>query len=85
MEQLIAVLIPVLLLAIVIKVLTTPIKWIFKLLCHAAMGFVCLFLLNQFTVYTGITFELTPVTCLVSGIGGVPGVVVLALMQLYGL
>ena len=48
------------------------------------MGFVCLFLLNQLSGYTGIVFELSPTNCLISGIGGVPGVVLLTLMQLFG-
>lgn len=84
MEQLITVLIPVVLLAIAIKILTTPIRWILKLAVHVGMGFVCLFLLNQLSGYTGIVFELSPTNCLISGIGGVPGVVLLTLMQLFG-
>ena len=67
--------------ALLVKVLSAPIRWIFKMLLNAVLGFVVLFLFNFFGDYVGLIIPITTVSALVTGIFGVPGVIVLALLQ----
>lgn len=67
-----------------IKLLTTPMKWIFKLLLHALIGLVLLFVVN----FVGGFFDLylvpmTPLNYLLAGIFGIPGVIVLIVLNLF--
>ncbi len=63
------------------KLLKTPIKWAFKLLIHAASGFIALWVLNLFGGLVGLTIEITWVSAIVVGILGLPGVIILLLAQ----
>ena len=67
--------------ALLVKVLSAPIRWIFKMLLNAVLGFVVLFLFNFFGDYIGLSIPINTVSALVTGIFGVPGVIVLALLQ----
>lgn len=67
--------------ALLVKVLSAPIRWIFKMLLNAVLGFVVLFLFNFFGDYIGLSIPITTVSALITGIFGVPGVIVLALLQ----
>ena len=82
MEGLLALVMPAALLGVVIYVLLTPIKLGWKLLVHGLCGFLCLWLLNCISPFTGIVFAINPVTVLVAGLLGVPGVLVLTVIQL---
>ena len=62
---------------VLVKILTAPIKWIFKLLLNAVTGFLLLFLVNYFGASLGVYLEPTLVNCLVSGFIGIPGVLIL--------
>ena len=64
-----------------IKLLKNPIKLAFKLLLHAVGGFVMLFLVNFFGSYLGISLEMSWLNAIVSGVLGVPGVVILLLFK----
>ena len=52
-----------------------------KLLLHAVGGFVMLFLVNFFGSYLGISLEMSWLNAIVSGVLGVPGVVILLLFK----
>ena len=52
-----------------------------KLLLHAVGGFVMLFLVNFFGSYLGISLEMSWLNAIVSGLLGVPGVVILLLFK----
>ena len=65
-----------------IKLLGSGIKFIFKLLLNAILGWITLFLVNILLSFFGIAIPVTFVTAVIAGVFGVPGVVVLLVLQL---
>ncbi len=63
------------------RLIKLPLKWAFKLLLHALAGFVLLFLLNFFGSYLDISLEMSWLNAIVSGVLGVPGVVILLIFK----
>lgn len=82
MENIITFAIPILLGILVLKILFTPMKWAVKLAMHALCGFVCLWLLNSVSGFTGLELPINAVTTLVSGVFGVPGIALIALLEI---
>lgn len=80
-SQIISITVPILLLALVLTILTKPIKFIFKLLINTGLGFVCLFVLNMLSGSTGIVFETNVITASIVGILGIPGVIILLIFH----
>jgi inhibitor of the pro-sigma K processing machinery len=76
-----AVVICVILVVLVFKLLKTPLKWAFKLLLNAIGGFIALVILNFFGAIFGLTLPINLVNCLVTGILGLPGVILLLLVK----
>lgn len=76
-----AVVICVLLVVLLFKLLRTPLKWAFKLLLNAVGGFIALVILNFFGAIFGLSLTINLVNCLVAGILGLPGVVLLLLLK----
>ena len=66
-----------------LKLLLKPIKFIFKFLINTALGFVLLWLVNFFGDPLGISVALNFTNALVVGFMGVPGVILLVLLQLF--
>ena len=66
-----------------LKLLLKPIKFVFKLLINTALGFVLLWLVNFFGDPLGISIGLTFINALVVGFMGVPGVILLVLLELF--
>ena len=83
MEKIVALAIPVIFSFLLVSILIKPIKLIFKLLINTGFGFICLFLLNLLSDYTGVVFSLNFVTAAIVGILGLPGIVMLLVYQLY--
>lgn len=83
LENFVTVAIPVIGILIIMKILSTPIRWFWKLLCHVGCGFGCLFVLNLFSGYTGIVFPLNLGTAAISGFLGAPGVLLLVAAQYF--
>lgn len=81
MENFATLLVPILLIFIFIRMIMLPIKLIWKLLLNSICGFACLWLLNSITGFTGIWFPINAVTALVAGFLGLPGIGLLALVQ----
>lgn len=71
----------VVLLVLLVKVLAAPIRLIFKLAVNAALGFLILFVVNFFGDFVGIGVTVNLFTALIAGVLGVPGVVLLVLLQ----
>ena len=69
------------LLLAVLKIFSAPLRWAVKLLLHALVGFAALFLLNFFGASLGISLELTWFNAIVTGVLGVPGVLLLLIFQ----
>lgn len=80
METFVTLLIPALLALVLVRLLLMPMKLVFKLLVHSGCGFVCLWLLNSISAFTGILFPINAVTVLTAGILGLPGIGLLALL-----
>ena len=81
MENFAAILIPMLLLGALLRVLVMPIRWFWKLFVNSACGFVCLWLLNSVSGFTGLYFPINGITALVAGFLGLPGIGLLAILQ----
>ena len=71
----------VLLLILFVKIIRLPLQLLFKLILHAAVGFVALFLFNYLGSYIGVTLEITVFRAVVTGVLGVPGVILLLLFK----
>lgn len=69
------------LILIMIKILTSPIKLVFKLLANAVSGYILLWFVNLLGSVVGLAIPYTWITVLVSGVFGMPGVVVLLLFR----
>ena len=62
--------------------LLVPFKGILKLLLNALIGGVVLVLLNLFGSNWGIHIGVNPITALVTGFLGIPGVILILLLQI---
>ena len=82
MENIVTLLIPVLLGILLIRMLLLPLKLVFKLALHSVSGFVCLWLLNTVSGFTGICLPVNMITVLIAGILGIPGISLIALLEI---
>jgi inhibitor of the pro-sigma K processing machinery len=64
-----------------VKLFTTPLKLLFKLVFSTLLGFLALFLVNLTSAYTGLSLGLNLLNALVIGILGLPGLVLLLLLK----
>lgn len=80
METFVTLLIPAVLAIVLVRLLLMPLKLGFKIAIHCACGFVCLWLLNSVSGFTGIFFPINAITVLVSGVLGLPGIAILAVL-----
>jgi inhibitor of the pro-sigma K processing machinery len=81
MENILALIVPVLIAIFVIKLLLSQVKLIWKLAVNSISGFICLWLLNLASGLTGIVFEINFITALVVGFLGIPGILLLLVFQ----
>ena len=82
MENILALIIPVLIAVLVFKLLFSQVKLIWKIAVNSISGFICLWLLNLASGFTGILLPINFVSCLLTGALGVPGIILLVLGQL---
>ena len=64
------------------KMLMKPFKWILKLLCNALVGGLLLILFNVVGSQFDFIININPVTSLIAGFLGVPGVILLVFLNL---
>lgn len=83
MQSLLSAIIPIVGILILVKILSAPLRWAVKLVCHVLCGFGCLILLNACSSITGIVFPINLVTAAISGILGAPGVLLLLAAQFF--
>ena len=81
MELIVTALIPALLGILAIRLMVMPMQWVFRLLIHALGGFLCLWILNTVSGYTGVYIPMNAVTAAVAGFGGIPGIGLLAFIE----
>ena len=83
MENFAAIFITALLILGLLRLIALPIRWSVKILLNSACGFLCLFLLNTISGFTGIYFPINYVTVVIAGFLGLPGIGALALVQFF--
>ena len=83
MESFSAILIPALILCALVRLMALPIRWFWKVSINSACGFLCLWLLNSVATFTGLYFPVNAITVIIAGFLGLPGIGVLALVQLF--
>ena len=80
MEKLVTLLIPALLAVSLVRLLLLPLRFGLKLALHSGCGFLCLWLLNSISAFTGILFPVNAVTVLTAGFLGLPGIGIMAML-----
>lgn len=70
-----------LLLILFFKIIAKPIKWILKLLLNALLGLVILVVVNFFGAFIGLKITVGWLSAIVAGVLGLPGVVLLLLIE----
>ena len=83
MEKFAAIAITALLIFGLLRLIALPLRWGIKLLLNSACGFICLFLLNSISGFTGVYFPINYVTVIIAGFLGLPGIGAMALMQYF--
>ena len=64
------------------KILVVPVRILTKLIINGIVGRITLLIVNLVGGLIGISIAITPVTALIAGFLGVPGVVLLLIIQL---
>lgn len=81
MENFVSILIPLLLVCILLRLMLAPLHWMWKIFLNSCCGFLCLWLLNTISGFTGLHFPINIVTAAVAGFLGLPGIAILAILQ----
>lgn len=71
----------VLFIVLFFALLSKPIKWIFKLLINAVFGFIILFIVNYLGAYIGLQISVGWLSAIITGVFGVPGIILLILIE----
>ncbi len=66
-----------------VMLFSKPLGKMVKLLLHAVLGFVLLFALNVFVPVPALHLEIDLSNCIVAGVGGVPGILLLLICQYF--
>ena len=82
MENFVTLLIPAFLSVVLIRMLLLPMKFLCRLALHSGCGFLCLWLLNTVSGITGIYLPVNAITVLIAGLLGVPGIGLIALLEI---
>ena len=69
------------LLSLSFRLLKKPLAWVLKFLLHAAMGYAFLFFFNFVGAWVGVSLGLNWINAAVTGVLGVPGVILLLLVK----
>ena len=65
------------------KIFLMPLKLVFKLIYNGVIGGIMLYVINLIGSHFGFALALNPITALVAGFLGIPGVVLLILVKLF--
>lgn len=68
---------------IILFLLLKIFKWPLKILLNGIFGVVLLYIVNLIGANFGITIGINPITALIAGILGIPGVAALVIFQLF--
>ncbi len=67
---------------VLLKIIAAHIKLIFKILLNALTGCLLLFLANFISGFFTFTIPVNLISCLISGVFGIPGVIFLVIFKL---
>ena len=81
MENFAPILLSILVVFCLLRLIALPIRWGWKIFVNSACGFLCLFLLNSISGFTGIYFPINYVTVAIAGFLGLPGIGAMALLH----
>ena len=85
MNYLTMILVAIIVLLVAKFVLNLNVRRIIELAINIVLGILILWLLNKFGGGLGISIPITVITALVVGILGIPGVIILVLLNLIGI
>lgn len=71
------------LLLILGRILLMPLRLVWRLVYNGVVGGVMLWLLNLVGGHFGFTIAINPITALVAGFLGIPGVIILVLFKIF--
>lgn len=83
MESFLPLFILALLGVLLLRLLFVPMGLLLKLLTHSGCGFLCLWLLNTASGFTGVFIPVNAVTATMAGFFGLPGIALLTLLELW--
>lgn len=83
MKSFATLLVPAFAVVLLLRVIAMPIRWFWKIFINSACGFLCLWVLNSVSSFTGLLFPVNPVTVVIAGFLGLPGIILLALVQYF--
>ncbi len=83
MPSILIIAVAVILGIVLIRLLGKPIKKILKLLLNAVFGYALLFVVNFLGDPVGIHIEMNLLNAIITGILGIPGVILLVLYQVF--
>ena len=66
---------------ILCKIFISPIKWLFRLILGCIAGVAAMLISNLILSGLGITFSINPLTAMISGVLGIPGMVLTIILQ----
>ncbi len=72
----------IILVALILFILTKPVKWIFKTVFNGLLGGIMLLIINYMGASIGLNIPINPISALVAGVLGFPGVILLVLIGL---
>jgi inhibitor of the pro-sigma K processing machinery len=81
MEYILAYIVGIILLFLIAKLLLVPIKIVWKMIVNALIGGITLILINLIGSFFGLHIDINIITSLITGFLGVPGVIVILLLQ----
>ena len=67
---------------LILKILTKPIRLVFKLLLNAVCGFLLLVVVNIISGFFDFSIEINLVNTLIAGCFGIPGALLLVLLKI---
>ena len=66
---------------ILCRIFINPIKWLFKLAISCVIGTIAMLISNMLLSKIGIAFSINPLTAMISGVLGIPGMVLTVILQ----
>lgn len=83
MQEVLSVVLSVLSIFLLVKLLSTPLRWFWKLCINTLSGAVLLALVNLLAPLTGLLIPITAPSAALVGFFGLPGFALVVIMQLF--